>query len=401
MERKSWLKILSGCSMASLLLAGCGGGGGGGGAAPISTPAQAQQAAVSTSLVMGNGLSSLVSPPGGSLSKKFSARIASENLPTMDGYFAMQKFLAVATKAANVQKAAVTDTLCSGGGSKKVDSGPVAGGFKTTTTYTGCREGSILTNGISSSEEIIGATSSQYIDIEGNGDQDVDDAADLVVKELDAAGAVVSTWKSSGTDKWTDTVVSDTTSQGVSSFKGMFAFSDATNTNTFSVSANISETGTTKNILNGSEDDYVTNATMALSGSFAGEKIGLTFTAKNLKSTDVSASTTNGGTSTSTVNGAFSTSMNPGTCLDGSYTIETLVPVKSEEIFSPTFQSKTTAGEIRLNGAARVVMSNNGTDDIVTIFLGTNPTPVFTGTQAQLVAETSADCPIFGLAGAL
>ena len=71
MDRKSWMKILSGCSMASLILAGCGGGGGGGGgAAPIKTAAQAQQAAVSTTLVMGDGLSSLVAPPGGEVSRK-------------------------------------------------------------------------------------------------------------------------------------------------------------------------------------------------------------------------------------------------------------------------------------------------------------------------------------------
>jgi hypothetical protein len=412
MERKSWVKILSGCSMAALILAGCGGGGGGGGgAAPITTPAQAQQAAISTSLVLGNGLSSLVSPPGSSFSKKFAVRIASENLPTMDGYFAMQKFLTTATRATTVQKAAITSTNCSGGGSKTVDSGPVTGGFKTTTTYNACREGNLLTNGISSSEEIIGATSS-HTEITGNGDQDVNDAAtDLVMTQFGADGTtVVSIWKSSSTDKWNDTVVSETatlrTSNSSSSFKGMFTFSDATNATTFSVSANMSDTGTSQSTLNssggqtGSVDESVTNGTMALSGAFSGQNIGLTFTANNLKTKDTYTSTLTGETGTWEGNGSFATDMTPGTCLDGAFAIKTITPVQHVDNYA-TGQSKTTAGEIELNGASRVVMSNNGTADILTIFLGTNPTPVFTGTEAELMAQTAADCPIFGLAGAL
>lgn len=393
MDRKSWMKILSGCSMASLILAGCGGGGGGGGgAAPIKTVAQAQQAAASTTLVMGDGLSSLVAPGGGSFSKKFAARVASENLPTMEGYFAIQKFLADARKAANVQKAAVTETGCSGGGSIKVDNNLIAGGFKTTTTYTGCREGNILISGISSSQEIIGATSSEYIEIEGNGDQDVDDATDLVMKEFDFAGNVVSTWKASSTDKWTDTVVSDTTSQGVSSFKGKFTYGD--DTDSFSLTANMSDTGTTKNILNGYEDDYVTDGTIAFSGSFSGEKIGLSITADNMRSKELYTSTATGQTEIWEASGSFSTSMNPSTCLDGSYKIETIVPVKSEN-------NLTTAGEIKLNGTAKIVMSNNGFENIVTIYLGTNPTAVYSGTEAELVAQTMEDCPIFALASTL
>lgn len=410
MDRKSWMKILSGCSMASLILAGCGGGGGGGGgAAPIKTAAQAQQAAVSTTLVMGDGLSSLVAPPGGgSLSKKFAARIASENLPTIDSYMAVQQLRAAATKAMTVKKAGVTPLSCSQG-SGTFEFTETATGFKDKTTYNNCVQSGTRQNGVYSYEEIVSGNKTRYIWIEGNGDQDVNDPDDYVFEMLDAAGTVVTSYKSSGTDDSTDVLVSENATTIVSTTSGSYkakttitaaegSFSLAAN---MSGNGNLTETYTDAATLSGwtgSDEEFVMNGTMALSGSFAGENFGLTFTAKNLKSRDIYSSTLNGETGTWEANGSFSTAMSPGNCVDGAFTIKTLVPIRFEDDFS-TFQSKTIEGEVELNGASRVVMSNNGTDNIVTIFLGT--TQVFTGTEADLLAQTMEDCPLFGLAGGI
>lgn len=410
MERKRWMKILSGCSMVSLILAGCGGGGGGGGssrsnAAPIATPAQAQKAAATFLLVMDDGFSNLLSSSAGasSSSRKFAARIASENLPKMDSYFALQQFLANAAKATPAQKAAVSD--CSGGGTITEDyvEKPDAGGFKRTTAYANCREGILLMNGTLSSEASYGATS-QFIYIEGNGDQDVDDAVDLVIQEVDTAGNVVSTWKASSTDTSTETVVTDTPtafdSNESSSFTGKHTYSDATDT--FSLTASMSDTGTNKNILSGgfvtnTEEEKITNGTMVLSETISGGNIGLTFTANNLKSKDIYSSTATEETGSWEGSGSYVTVMIPDTCLDGAYTIKTLLPVQYVDNYE-TGQRKTSAGEIELNSAARIVISNNDIDDIFTIYLGTDPSPVFTGTEEELSATTMEACPIFGLA---
>lgn len=409
MERKRWIKILSGCSMVSLILAGCGGGGGSGSsssnAAPIATTAQAQQAAATFLLVMGDGLGNLISSPAGASSsaKNFAARIARENLPNIDNYFARQEFLAATAKATIVQKAAVAD--CSGGGTQTEEyvEKPDNGGFKRTTAYDNCREGNLLMNGFLSSEESYGVTS-QFIYIEGNGDQDVNDAIDLIIQEVDTAGNVVSTWKASSTDTSTETVVTNTPtafdSNESSSFTGKHTYSDATDT--FSLTVNISDTGTSKNILSdgvatNTEEEKVANGTMVLSGTWSGENIGLTFTANNLKLKDVYSSTASEQTGSWESSGSYATVMTPDTCLDGSYTVKTLAPVQYGDNYA-TGQRKTTAGEIELNSAARIVLSNNGVDDIFTIYLGTEPSPVFTGTKEALATVTMDSCPIFGLA---
>ena len=412
MDGISWVKILSSCSLASLLLAGCGGGGSSDGpsAAPITTPAQAQQAAASFLLVRGDGFSNLISSPAGvgSSAKILTSRIASENLPEIESSFAIQKFLAKSAPATTVQKAAITETLCSGGfGTITVDYiEQDNGGFKRTTTYDECRQDSLLINGTYSSEEIFDGATSKYIVIEGNGDQDVNDATDFVVQELDSDGRVVATWKASSTDTSTETVVEDTvelfSSKQSSSFKGMYTYNDATDT--FSFTANMSDTGTTKNILDSggfatnTEEEFVSNGTTAFSGTFSGASVGLSFTANQLKTKDVYDLNASGETGVWEASGSFATVMTPKTCLDGSYIIKTIKPI--EYTFDYNSGEETTiAGEIELNSAARILLSNNGAENIVTIYLGTNPTPVFTGTEGALAAATLEACPIFGLAG--
>jgi hypothetical protein len=412
MDGKGWMKILSGCSMLSLFLVGCGGGSSGGSGtnpAPITTPAQAQQAAATFLLLRGDGLSDLVSFPAGTASsaKIFATRMASANLPNTESTFVIQKLLVNAVQATTVQKAAVTVTPCSVFGTKTEDSieKPDGGGFKITTTYDECREDNLLINGIYSLEAIYNGAISQFIVIEGNGDQDVDDATDLVIQELDSAGTVVATLKASSTDNWTETVITDTpvlfASNQSSSFKGKYFYSDATDT--FSLTTNMSDTGISKNTLSGgvvtqTEEEFVSNGTMAFSGTFSGESVGLSFTANNLKTKDIySFLTPTRKTGVWEASGSFATVMTPKTCLDGSYIIKTIKPIEYS-FDSSSGEETTTAGEIELNGAARILLSNNGADNIFTIYLGIDPAPVFTGTEEELVAATLDACPIFGLA---
>ena len=410
MDGISWIKILSSFSLASLLLVGCGGGGGSDGpsAAPITTPAQAQQAAASFLLVRGDGFSNLISSPAGvgSSAKIFTSRIASENLPETESSLVIQTFFAKAAQATTVQKSALTVSNCADFGTITEDyiEKPGGGGFKRTTTYNECREDILLINGTYSLEEIYSGTTSQSIVIEGNGDQDVNDVTDLVIQVLDS-GIVVATWKASGTDNWTETVVTDTptlfASNQSSSFKGMYTYNDAADT--FSFTANMSDTGTSKNTLSSgivtqTEEDVVSNGKMAFSGTFSGERVGLSFAANQLKTKDIFDLTATSKTGVWEASGSFATVMTPETCLDGSYTIKTIEPI--EYIFDYSSGEETTiAGEIELNGAARILLSNNGADNIVTIYLNTNPTPVFTGTEEALAAATLEACPIFGLAG--
>ncbi|PKN11626.1 MAG: hypothetical protein CVU69_11630 [Deltaproteobacteria bacterium HGW-Deltaproteobacteria-4] len=414
MDGISWIKILSIFSLASLLLPGCGGGGssgGGPGAAPITTPAQAQQAAASFLLVRGDGLSNLISSPAGvgSSAKIFTSRIVSENLPDTESSLAIQKFLAKSARAMTVQKYALTITNCSVFGTITEDyiEKPDGGGFKRTTTYDECREDSLLINGTYSLEEIYDGATSQSIVIEGNGDQDVNDETDFVIQELDSGGLVVATRKASGTDYWTETVVTDTptlfASHQSSSFKGMYTYSDAADT--FSFTVDMTDTGTSKNTLNGgvvthTEEEFVSNGTMAFSGTFSGESVGLIFTANQLKTKDVYDLNATGETGLWEASGSFATVMTPATCLAGSYTIKTIKPIEYTLDYS-SGEETTSSGEIELNSAARILLSNNGADNIVTIYLGTNPTPVFTGTEESLAAATLEACPIFGLAGGL
>jgi hypothetical protein len=413
MEGTSWLKILSSFSLVSLLLAGCGGGGsngdGGTNAAPITTPEQAQQAAASFLLVRSDGLSNLIPSPAGvgSSAKIFTFRIASENFPDTESSLVIQTFLAKAVPAATVQKSALTVTNCADFGTITEDyvEKPDGGGFKSTTTYDDCREGNILINGTYSLEEIYNGATSQFIVIEGNGDQDINDETDLVIQVLDSGGIVVATSKASGTDSWTETVVTDTpalfASNQSSSFKGMFTYNDAADA--FSITANMSDTGTSINTLSSgvvvhTEEEFVSNGTMAFSGTFSGESVGLSLTANNLKTRDIYDLTASGEIGVWEASGSFATVMTPESCLDGSYTIKTIEPI--EYTFDYNSGAETTAaGEIELNGAARILLSNNGADNILTIYLGTNPTPVFTGTEEALAAATLEACPIFGLAG--
>lgn len=412
MDGISWIKILSSFSLASLLLVGCGGGGGSDGpsAAPITTPAQAQQAAASFLLVRGDGFSNLISSPAGvgSSAKIFTSRIASENLPETESSLVIQTFFAKAAQATTVQKSALTVSNCADFGTITEDyiEKPDGGGFKSTTTYDECREDSLLINGTYSLEEIYSGATSRFIVIEGNGDQDVNDGTDLVIQVLDSGGIVVATWKASGTDNWTETVVTDTptlfASNQSSSFKGMYTYNDAADT--FSFTANMSDTGTSKNTLSSgivtqTEEDVVSNGTMAFSGTFSGERVGLSFTANQLKTKDIySFLTPTIKTGVWEASGSFATVMIPETCLDGSYTIKTIEPIAYTFDYN-SGKETTTAGEIELNSAARVLLSNNGAENIVTVYLGTNPTPVFTGTEADLAAATLEACPIFGLAG--
>ncbi|MBE0503089.1 MAG: hypothetical protein IBX46_03075 [Desulfuromonadales bacterium] len=402
------MKILSGVSLASLLLAGCGGGSGGGGgpsAAPITTPEQARQAAASFLLVRGDGLSHLISSPVGveSSAKVFSARIANENLPETKSFLVIQTFLAKAAPAMTVQKSAVS--VCPGGGTLTEDyvEKPDGGGFKSTTTYDNCREDSLLINGTYSLEEIYDGATTQSIVIEGNGDQDVNDETDLVIQVLDS-GNVVATWKASGTDHWNETVVTDTstlfTSNQSSSFKGMYTYNAAADT--FSFSANMSDTGTNINTLSSgivthTEEEFVSNGTMAFSGIFSGESVGLSFAANQLKTKDVYDLTSTGEAGRWEASGTFATVMTPATCLAGSYTIKTIEPIEYSFDYS-SGEETTSAGEIELNSAARVLLSNNGTENIVTVYLGSDPTPVFTGSAEELAAATLEACPIFGFA---
>ncbi len=411
MDGISWIKILSSFSLASLLLAGCGGGGSSDGpsAAPITTSAQAQQAAASFLLVRGDGLSNLISSPAGvgSSAKIFTSRIVSENLPDTESSFAIQKFLAKAVPATTAQKSALTIMNCSVFGTITEDyiEKPDGGGFKRTTTHDECRQDSLLINGTYSVEEIYDGATSQSIVIEGNGDQDVNDETDFVIQELDSGGLAVATRKASGTDYWTETVVTDTptlfASNQSSSFKGMYTYNDAADT--FSFTANMSDTGTSKNTLNSgvvthTEEEFVSNGTMAFSGIFSGESVGLTFTSNQLKTRDLFDLTASGETGVWEASGSFATVMTPETCLDGSYTIKTIEPIDYTFDYN-SGEETTTAGEIELNSAARILLSNNGLENIVTIYLGTNPTPVFTGTEEALAAATLEACPIFGIAG--
>jgi len=408
MEGMSWMKILSGVSLASLLLAGCGGGSGGGSdapsAAPITTPEQAQQAAASFLLLRSDALSHLISSPVGveSSAKVFSARIASENLPETKSFLVIQTFLAKAAPAMTVQKAALTVTNCTVSGTISEDyvEKPDGGGFKSTTTYDNCREDSLLINGTYSLEEIYSGATTQSIVIEGNGDQDVNDETDLVIQVLDS-GIV---WKASGTDSWSETVVTDTStlfaSNQSSSFKGMYTYNAVAET--FSFSANMSDTGTSINTLsNGivthTEEEFVSNGTMAFSGIFSGESVGLSFAANQLKTKDVYDLTSTGEAGRWEASGNFATVMTPATCLAGSYTIKTIEPIEYSFDYS-SGEETTSAGEIELNSAARVLLSNDGTENIVTVYLGTDPTPVFTGSAEELAAATLEACPIFGFA---
>lgn len=413
MQGMSWMKILSGFSLTSLLLAGCGGGSGssaGSGATPITTPEQARQAAASFLLVRGDGLSNLISSPAGvgSSAKIFATRIASATLPETGSFLAIQTFLVKAAPEMKVQKAALTVTNCSVSGTITADyvEKPDGGGFKSTTTYDECREGDILINGAYSSEEIYAGATSEYIDIEGDGDPDVNDETDLVIQEFDSGGRVLATWKASGTDYRSETVVTDTqtlfASNQTSSFKGMFTYNAAADA--FDFTANMSDTGTSKNILDSggfatsTEEEFVSNGTVAFSGTFSGARIGLNFTANQLKTKDIYDLTATGEIGRWEASGNYAMVMTPATCLSGSYAIRTIEPVEYTFDYS-SGEETTSAGEIELNSAARILLSNNGTENIVTVYLGTNPAPVFTGSAGALAAATLEACPIFGLAG--